>query len=395
MTGPISFFHRWFGKRSAHYPQNAYLFTRITLIPGILFAWWTLPGLGREDDSVQNLFLLLPVVLVIWSALNYYFFLTYLKSTRLYLLNAAVWDVNDLIEPSVKESLSFPLKYSVSSWLTGLILMFLSALVVLWFSENEPGVSAAVLSLAAGLSLTVNLDYLVLSDAVSPVLCRMQEKRFRPNKRMKEFYDESLAVYGGGLAVSLFIYAVMAETSPSFSFWPFLTVWLATGLWLVMRRREQWKLFHRFTDTESGEREWAAGNFAAVPELWALIQTAEMTTRQFYELFRNIENNSSEMNAAAKVVTETSAEQNAALIRQSASVTQTSSTLQELVQASKQIADSASAVVGYAENTEKKADQGLRVMKDTVTRVQRVRDGNEINLSEVIVLSEAIIEIRC
>ncbi len=129
-------------------------------------------------------------------------------------------------------------------------------------------------------------------------------------------------------------------------------------------------------------------------EYFMIWDAMEAVVSQFEKILRHIQNNSSELEAAARVVGETAAAQNMALVRQSTSVTQTSSTLQELVQASQQVAESATAVVSFAEDTEKQAEEGLAIMQESVQKVQLVRSGNEASLSDVITLSEAIIEIE-
>lgn len=95
-----------------------------------------------------------------------------------------------------------------------------------------------------------------------------------------------------------------------------------------------------------------------------------------------------------QIIADIATQQNSSLVRQSTSVTQTSSTLEETAQSSAQIADHANSVVSLAEDTEKHAERGLQMMADTASRIGQVRDQTQASMSEIIVLSEQIREIE-
>ncbi len=400
-----------FAKNPPSYLTKSFILTSVSLPVSVLFglAFYSAhAGFEGTADPGTNLFiLLLPVFVLIRTAVIYILFRSLLKNTRDLLVNALIWDISDRITPGIRELLSVSKRLSFLGWLTGAALFFLNTLAAFWLSGTDRFVPLLMIFLSCLSAVTVMamIEYILLSAQVSPVLDWIKQKKIKNGFESVLSFDESIWMYGLFLFLSSILQGMMVKYSielqrlsglPSSAgkgslLW--VAVWAGFGIWIFIRRKKQWRLFHEYINRIGGQTADMPDSVRIVPELWLLLYKIELITGRFYELFLNIENDSSEMNAAAKVVTETSSEQNSALIRQSASVTQTSSTLQELVQASKQIADSASAVVGYAENTEKKADHGLKVMKDSVSRVQKVREGNEINLSEVIVLSEAIIEI--
>ncbi|HMW33075.1 MAG TPA: methyl-accepting chemotaxis protein [bacterium] len=107
-----------------------------------------------------------------------------------------------------------------------------------------------------------------------------------------------------------------------------------------------------------------------------------------------LQRNGVDMYTTTNKIAAISSDQNQSLVRQSSSLSETSSTLEEMVRSSNQIADHASAVVGQAEDTERSAKKGVLRMEETVRMIKNVESKNQLSLTEVIQLSESIQEIE-
>lgn len=400
LTDHLTFF-RWFiprfEKDPSQYADKAFLSTRWTVLPGMVFSaigYTLIPVDGHSPVVYPPFLILLPALGVVWLASGFAFYRFLFAYVRETLTHAEVWDVSDRADHTAKALIRFPLSFTGLSWLSGILLLMISGGLMYGLGEtgDKPLIIRGLLVTLLGLNVYAITEYLVLCRMIAPVLRWLDEKKFRLSHLPIVFYDEPFVVYTGLALISGIGYGLLIRDflSPAF-FWWLLCFGAGIGVWVMMTRYRQWNLFHRHLETETTNGSQTADSL--LPALWVLIQRVNTMKRLFYDLLLNIENNSSEMNAAARVVAETSTEQNAALVRQSASVTQTTSTLQELVQAAKQIAESSSAVVAFAESTQAKAETGLQVMQNAVASVQKVRQGNETNLSEVVLLSEAIIEI--
>lgn len=165
-----------------------------------------------------------------------------------------------------------------------------------------------------------------------------------------------------------------------------------------------WLMVYRFAGAlskiEKAMNEVHQGQFGQTTTSLTPDETGSLNNRldgvvqTIQDKISQLQTHSSEMHAAANLMADISSEQNQSLVRQSASVTQTSSTLNELLESSKQISESASSVVNFAEDTEKHATNGLTNMNNTVQLMSAVREQNHVSVSDIIQLSEAIQEIE-
>ncbi len=129
---------------------------------------------------------------------------------------------------------------------------------------------------------------------------------------------------------------------------------------------------------------------ARFPMFHMILQTLDRLRQNITRL----QHHSSEMHAAAKLIVDISQEQNQSILSQSSSVSQTSVTLNAMVESSKEIADKASTVVSMADDTEKRSGEGLNNMTESVRQLSGVREKNQSALSDIVQLSETIREIE-
>ena len=107
-----------------------------------------------------------------------------------------------------------------------------------------------------------------------------------------------------------------------------------------------------------------------------------------------LQRNGLEMYSTTHKISDLSSEQNKSLVRQSSAVTETSSTLEELVNSSTQISDLASRVVGYAEDTERHSEKGLQYMQKTALAIRNLDGQNRDSLKTIASLNEQMQEIN-
>lgn len=151
------------------------------------------------------------------------------------------------------------------------------------------------------------------------------------------------------------------------------------------RRQSAMRLIRQAEQGEIPARASEAG-----PLLYRLLAMFD----RFRKHISRLQHHSSEMTAASKLIADFSAEQNETITRQSASASETSGTLQSLLESSQTIAERASAVVGLADDTEKRSDQGLQHMTVSLRQLSQVREKNQQAVSDIIQLSETMREIE-
>lgn len=125
-----------------------------------------------------------------------------------------------------------------------------------------------------------------------------------------------------------------------------------------------------------------------------MYHTMLQTLDRLRQHIKRLQHYSSEMFAGSQLIVDISKEQNQTIVTQSSSVSQTSATLETMVQSSTEIADKTSAVVSMADDTEKRSAEGLKNMTESVRHLGGVRDKNQTALSDIIQLSETMREIE-
>lgn len=153
-------------------------------------------------------------------------------------------------------------------------------------------------------------------------------------------------------------------------------------------------LLSRVTNLHEAESFESHHNGLLPDELGQLNFRLRNAMSRIHDKINYLQKTGNDLFLTTKVISDIASVQNSSLVRQSTSVTQTSSTLEEMAVSSGQIAENANSVVSLAEDTEKHAERGLDMMADTVARIGQVREHSQLSVSEIITLSEQIQEIE-
>ncbi len=128
------------------------------------------------------------------------------------------------------------------------------------------------------------------------------------------------------------------------------------------------------------------------PGFWLF--TLENAIQKIHDRIAFLQRNGMDMYSTTNLISEISSGQNQSLMRQSTSLTETSTTLDEMLRSAQKIGEHASSVVQLAEDTEQRAAGGLNAMEATARAIRQSEEKNQQNLTQILSLSERVQEIE-
>ncbi len=437
-SNPIFAPTRLFHSLRGYYFTVVLIVVRPDVVYGTVFlaVYLALPGLPRfEERAMDRLLLPAAVGLFAYLTVTTLFQLRVLRYTRQTLQALWMGEKREVkrVEQSLYELLAFPYRMLQIRLVSGLTVVVLPAVItMIILGEANPAGWYVQTGLLVASMFAVWFDYFCTETAILPPVRYLQTQGVRG---LHATFPRTLSLGGKLLALAgLYVLGVLAGTlailhirhsevvqdllaiaSPItrnammetvqraqretlqsvFVFLGLTTVGvLIPMVWLTRSLHDRLKqVFERVRHLQEGH--FGMNDHDLVPdELGRLMQYLNATVNKINERISYLKKTGTDLFSTTTLIADVATQQNSSLMRQSSSVAHTSSTVEEISQSSGQIADHASSVVSQAEDTEKHAERGLRMMEDTVSRIGLVRDRNQVGLSEILKLSENIQEIE-